>query len=102
MAKPIFIINVPVGIGQAITKDIETAAAKKLGEEYHVLVVSTTGSNITFEAFYEKNFNQVKYEELKEIVQRKADEVEEIKKDCVHGHTFAYNCNQVGKCEKCS
>jgi hypothetical protein len=68
MAKPIFIIKLP-------EKSIDLGDVEKLITpiqrdlyDYHVLCIFHEGNNIEIEIFYEKDFNEVKFEELKEIV----------------------------------
>ena len=41
-----------------------------LSDEYHVLCVKGRGDDFTMQVFYEKDFDQVKYEELKAIIEK--------------------------------
>jgi len=71
MIKPIFTIGIP----NATQKDlinIQRNTTKQL-EGYHVLVYSyySDDEEIKFECFYEKDFNEVKFEELKEIIKER-------------------------------
>lgn len=67
-AKPIFIVRLPIDIFE---KDrpvfIQDNLRKKL-HDYHVIVLMCNVDEPKFEAFYEKDFNEVKFEELKQIV----------------------------------
>jgi predicted DNA-binding protein YlxM (UPF0122 family) len=78
MAKPIFIVEIPEEDVQP-AKFGEENAFSKLAEslqetfkdEYYVLVVTTkTKADVDFRVFYEKDFNDVKFEELKEVVRQ--------------------------------
>ena len=48
-------------------EDVQKNLERKL-EQYYLLVYQTNGSEIDFKCFFEKDFNEVKFEELKEIV----------------------------------
>jgi len=67
--KPILIINIPNSYTMQIVQQISVDATKDMSE-YHVLTIQQDVPLITFEVFYEKDFNKVKYEELKEIVKQ--------------------------------
>ena len=41
---------------------------KMVNGEYHILIYETPLPDPTFQVFYEKDFNEVKYEELKSII----------------------------------
>ena len=63
-SKPIFIIEVPKGndiakIRKAVKIDLH---------DYNVLVFSSPITEIKFNTFYAKDMNEVKFNELKEIV----------------------------------
>ncbi len=62
--KPIFIIEVPKG--NDISKIRSTVKIDL--HDYHVLVFSSPISEIKFSAFYAKDLNEVKFNELKAIV----------------------------------
>lgn len=65
MAKPIFIIYIPV----EMTKDvngIQKQLTNKL-DDYHILSVTHDKPEIEFKAFYEKDFNEIKFSELRKI-----------------------------------
>lgn len=72
MPKPIFIIGLPSQtIREAyeeILKQIENR--KELIEDYHVLCyINPNSEEFHFNAFYEKDFDEVKFEELKQFIQ---------------------------------
>lgn len=74
MAKPIFLIGVPVGDNdedlriEALEK-IQEVISEEIYEEYHVIVHPRFyETEFNFQVFYEKDFDEVKYEELKQIV----------------------------------
>ena len=67
MAKPIFIIGLPQ-MAEAYVTNLQQIASSKM-KGYYVLIVNLPmSSEPVFKAFYEKDFNEVKYNELKEIV----------------------------------
>ena len=64
--KPILTIGIPEAsfeIVQRLQKQI-----KRQMKDYHVLVYASNGDEPKFQVFYEKDFNKVKFNELKEIV----------------------------------
>ena len=80
MVKPIFIIGWPEvdpnDAGWLAAKEINQTsfdellkATKHLQDEYYLLVYTKMGGEPIFHAFYEKDFDEVKYEELKGIVE---------------------------------
>ena len=69
VAKPIFIIGLPIDGAtheQLITRmhDTQRVAAEAM-PDYHVIIHPIQGLEMAFQAFYEKDFNEVKYQELK-------------------------------------
>ena len=67
MTKPIFLVGLPA---LATTEELyfhQSKLNEKL-KQYYVLVHQTNGEELTFKCFYEKDFDQVKFEELKQIV----------------------------------
>tara|TARA_R110000868_G_scaffold277326_1_gene537110 strand:- start:324 stop:551 length:228 start_codon:yes stop_codon:yes gene_type:complete len=67
-AKPIFIIKLPTFTFDADTQ-VFTDSVKEGLKEYNVMVIeSESFEEIGFECFYEKDFNEVKFEELKQMV----------------------------------
>lgn len=83
MAKPIFVVGFPAKKTNGDINEISDHIKKALGDEYYVLLY--TNDEIytpKFEAFYEKDFNEVKFEELKTIIQKavnpiKGDKIDE-------------------------
>jgi hypothetical protein len=67
MAKPIFIVCIPIDDG-IDTEEVLNSISEQF-QDYHVLVASSEyHTEITFKCFYEKDFDEVKYDELKGIV----------------------------------
>jgi hypothetical protein len=67
MTKPIFLVGLPKYASTEQIEDVQKNLELKL-EQYYPLVYQTNGSEIDFKCFFEKDFNEVKYEELKQIV----------------------------------
>lgn len=69
--KPIFIVGIPNVATQEeivrLQKDLD-----KQFNDYYVLVYTHHQEELKFDCFYEKDFNEVKYEELKRIVKEQA------------------------------
>ena len=74
MAKPIFVVGIPnkfYQLDSEIIEKIQTNLDKRFND-YHVLVYSQyITDDLKFDCFYEKDFNEVKYKELKKIVKEK-------------------------------
>jgi len=66
MTKPIFLVAIPFEQYKSID-DIQKNLEEKL-TDYHVLIYLHDKEEIEFQAFYEKDFNQIKFDELKQIV----------------------------------
>jgi hypothetical protein len=66
-SKPIFTIGLPRHCTEADMAEMRIALTNKL-TDYYVLVYLSNLEEAKFEAFYEKDFNKVKYEELKQII----------------------------------
>lgn len=66
MAKPIFLVALPLEAAQNI-QDIQNKLEQQL-TDYYPLIYLHDKSEIEFRAIYEKDFNEVKFEELKEII----------------------------------
>lgn len=66
MAKPIFLVAIPYEAEQDI-QDIQKRLEKQL-TDYHSLIYLHNKEDIEFRVIYEKDFDEVKFEELKEIV----------------------------------
>lgn len=74
MAKPIFTAGIPscvVDSGSISLHEIQDALDKKFGSDYFVFVYPASGDDFEFEVFYEKDFNEVKYEEFKKFILNK-------------------------------
>jgi hypothetical protein len=68
MPKPIFIVGLPTQISQEDHDQVFFEVSNKL-TDYHVIAYRSPNSDeIDFKCFYEKDFDEVKYEELKQIV----------------------------------
>lgn len=67
MPKPIFMVGIP---NDDILEEFTSIEESLKGEftDYHIIIYSHSGNDVKFECFYEKDFNNVKYEELKNIV----------------------------------
>jgi len=66
MAKPIFLVGIPHEAAfkiQGIQKSLEQQLT-----DYHPLIYIHNKDEIEFRAVYEKDFDEIKFEELKEIV----------------------------------
>jgi hypothetical protein len=66
MAKPIFLVGIPYEAAfkiQGIQKVLEQQLT-----DYHPLIYIHNKDEIEFRAVYEKDFDEIKFEELKEIV----------------------------------
>lgn len=69
MAKPIFTIGVPSLDGNLeLDDEILNNIFNTIKEDYWVFIHPTTGDDCVFNVYYEKDFNEVKYEELKQII----------------------------------
>jgi hypothetical protein len=67
MAKPIFTVGVSNRVSQEIITGMQTHIEKKMND-YHVLVYRHNKDGLKFDCYYEKDFNEVKFKELKSIV----------------------------------
>lgn len=72
MAKPIIIIGVPNNLPHYEYEEVEESLGV-LKDEYYIIVYPRNDTETTFEVFYEKDFNHVKFEELKEIIKSKIE-----------------------------
>lgn len=72
MAKPIFLVGVPIYFEQQTVQNIQQMLEEKI-QDYHPLVYTKKdGEEIEFKALYEKDFDEIKFEELKELVRSNA------------------------------
>lgn len=69
MTKPIFTVGIPDGITKKELEEIQSQITKTLSD-YYVLVYVFHKNDPEFNAYYEKDFNEVKFEELKEIIRK--------------------------------
>ena len=67
MIKPIFTIGLPIATRREDFESISNMLSDKFSD-YNVLIYISNLEESKFEAFYEKDFNEVKFEELKQIV----------------------------------
>lgn len=68
MPKPIFLIGVPFHEwDDEMVSSIQEDISQKC-DDYHVLTHSHKGTDLTFRVIYEKDFDLMKYEELKAFV----------------------------------
>lgn len=67
MTKPIFLVGLPNMVSMEEVESFQKSLEHKL-EGYYTLVYNTNESEIQFKCFYEKDFDDVKFEELKQIV----------------------------------
>jgi hypothetical protein len=78
MAKPIFLVGINHKQYHECPESIDLMSdilSKQLFD-YHVVIYSHIKEDIEFQAFHEKDFNEVKYEELKEIVRNSINKIE--------------------------
>jgi hypothetical protein len=68
MAKPIIVITLDNNLIEEVGQMIEQRANDVINGEYFVFVIY--GEKTGIQVFYEKDFNQVKYEELKAIIEK--------------------------------
>lgn len=68
--KPIFIVELPFDSSDAEIGGVSDTL-RDIEKDYYILIHRGNGSGVKFECFYEKDFNEVKYDELKNIVKEK-------------------------------
>ena len=66
MPKPIFLVGLPIGTPKITLRKIYEEL--KGIRDYHHLIYINTSDNYEFKVFYEKDFNEVKYDELQKII----------------------------------
>lgn len=66
MAKPIFLVGIIADHTEAF-EQVQKAVESKL-DDYHVLVHHSQTDELTFQVFYEKDFTEINYEELKQLI----------------------------------
>lgn len=67
MAKPILIVKARSSIREEELHGI-TSSLEGQFDDYHVLITVNKVDDFEFQVFYEKDFDQVKFEELKKII----------------------------------
>ncbi len=72
MAKPIFLVGVPMDFGPQTVQAIQQMLEDKIQDYYPLVYAKKDGDEIDFKALYEKDFDEVKFEELKELVRSNA------------------------------
>ena len=74
MAKPIFTVGLPYSIyyemGEITINDVHESVSNIIGDEYYTLayVLPDGIDDYKLQVFYEKDFDEVKYEELNKII----------------------------------
>ena len=70
MPKPIVVIFLPKETTMCEAVAVKQSLEKtELFKEYHVLCASSNLDSFDVKVFYEKDFNEVKYKELKKIIE---------------------------------
>ena len=67
MAKPIIVIKAPY-INMEQLASVNKSIGDDVRKDYYVFVINSNSNDWQFECFYEKDFNEVKYEELKKQI----------------------------------
>lgn len=70
MAKPIFIVEAPIMQTQEEFVNTQKVLESKLND-YHVLIVQTNVDDFNFKVFYDKDFTEINYDELKKLIKEK-------------------------------
>jgi hypothetical protein len=70
MAKPIFIVEVPISYTD---KELSVLSKQLVDElhDYHILTVTTDRDDFDFKVFYEKDFTDINLDELKKLVKQR-------------------------------
>lgn len=71
MAKPIFVVGLPKTISMKSVSEITQDLTQRFKEYYVLVYASRQLDDPSFQCFYEKDFDEVKYEELKKIIEDK-------------------------------
>ena len=67
MTKPIFLVGLPLGTSIDKNRKAQKNLEQKL-DQYYVVFHQTNKNETEFKCFFEKDFDDVKFEELKQIV----------------------------------
>ena len=70
MAKPIFIVEAPMMQTREEFANTQKVLEEKLND-YHVLIVQTNVDDFNFKVFYDKDFTEINYDELKKLIKEK-------------------------------
>ena len=70
MAKPIFIVEAPMMQTREEFIKTQKVLENKLND-YHVLIVQTNVDDFNFKVFYDKDFTEINYDELRELIKEK-------------------------------
>ena len=70
MAKPIFIVETPMMQTHEEFVNTQKLLENKLND-YHVLIVQTNVDDFNFKVFYDKDFTEINYDELKKFIKEK-------------------------------
>lgn len=69
MPKPIVHIQIPASVGKDKQKEIASDIYEYLNHEYYTIVTSCDGNDTKLNVFHEKDFTDVKCQELKKIIE---------------------------------
>lgn len=67
MPKPIFLVGIPHPASHEDINNIRENLSLYL-DGYYVIVYGNNTPDVSFKCFYEKDFDEIKFEELKQIV----------------------------------
>jgi len=70
MAKPIFIVEVPMMLHPEEFLNTQKLLERQI-TDYHVLMVKTNVDDYKFKVFYEKDFTEINFDELKKLIKDK-------------------------------
>jgi hypothetical protein len=76
MPKPILVITIPQIPTEEYLDQMNRDLRQGTENEYHVLII--LGKEVKVEVFYEKDFNEVKFDELKQIIESKLNETKKV------------------------
>ena len=76
MAKPIFTVGLPSESFRTLEDwNLLELELKNKFKDYDTLLYTHNGDEVKFDCFFEKDFNKVKYEQLKKIIKDKMQEL---------------------------
>lgn len=85
MAKPILTIGIYYNyefskeINEQTLNNVINNLCDDINKDYHVLAYFTLSVEPKFNVFYEKDFNEAKYEEIKQFIQSEIDKIKPCK-----------------------